>query len=248
MGNNLTKTVQNDFLKFCNKHKRRRVIKIDKSTIGDPIEFKHTCHVGNSESAIDQENALDEVEFMAMMSQITESLQKLPLQARQHSDHNNKFYSRKVVPNDGIYNKASEITHNRMPAIALRKRNTINKLKTDALPSSSMSISPDNHITNSLQKEKASAFSEKELPILQQTKTSHTQQSLKNEEEESLNVEQKRKAFIASSLIDQELKNGYNDFSTCLQNRIEAQVKKVARFRSTRRSSSTNNNRPALMI
>ncbi|KAI7907597.1 uncharacterized protein BX663DRAFT_5235 [Cokeromyces recurvatus] len=187
---------------------------------------------------------LDDEKFMAVMAQITEALQKVPHHTkRQYPNYNSKFYNRKIVPNDGNYYKRSEIADNSLPTTTTRKYN--NDFKTSSTLSTTSSFSTSFHedidLTNPLSDDFTDLFSEKELHVLQYTKSSHLQQLLKEEEdeEEILRMEERKRAFMVSSPLNYDIKNYYNDFSTCLQRRIEAQVKKVARSRSTKKAPSS---------
>ncbi|KAI9348390.1 hypothetical protein BD770DRAFT_395343 [Pilaira anomala] len=68
---------------------RRPRIRIDKTKIGIPTDFRHTYHVGNGSPLMEEfgdsismsqsASIVSDKDFMATMAQITDALQKLPL-------------------------------------------------------------------------------------------------------------------------------------------------------------------------
>ncbi|KAI8890920.1 hypothetical protein K501DRAFT_265425 [Backusella circina FSU 941] len=103
MGSGLSRVSQGEHShKRYKASTRRPPIKIDKNKIGIPTDFRHTYHVGNaspisekmlgnrSTGALKTSTALvSDTEFIETMAQITDALQKVPLEKYTHTHYSN---------------------------------------------------------------------------------------------------------------------------------------------------------------
>ncbi|RCI02945.1 hypothetical protein CU098_010183 [Rhizopus stolonifer] len=255
MGSSISKVNCGDITihKKYNRHSHRRpTIKIDKSQIGKPTDFRHTYHVGNNSPVTDEfldgatKKESANSDLLATMAQITDALQKFPLHTARHQYSPMKTcLVSPLLPTTtkiGVSHSDQQISRHRQrrPVPSLT---SLNKKKQSLETSTSMIISSAKLFDDGLMKN----LSEKEKNILHISKSSSAQTTqhspilkAKDEEEE---------------ISTMDVTGGYYDFSSCLQSRIDAQIIEIARARSKNkniRSPKTNNNlllgKPAIMI
>lgn len=234
---------------------RRHHVRIDKTKIGIPTDFRHTYHVGNN-SPIDE--SLDAVSinrpasvasdpnFEATMAQIADALQKLPLHA------SSAHYTPRVSPKKMSNSRSDQYIIPRRTFSLLGTKNVMPNIEL----SSSMIIQST--------KEKNFDLSEKESTSIELPKTPSIQ-SLQSDEEKSpplspsysLSEESEsspQKSFRESFLNVGSVGNVHG-FSSCLQSKIDAQIVELARVRSkhvknskTSKDDNLTLDKPTLMI
>ncbi|KAI8636176.1 hypothetical protein BD408DRAFT_487069, partial [Parasitella parasitica] len=217
---------------------RRPTVRIDKSKIGIPTDFRHTYHVGNSSpimdefadnaSAIEAASILTDSDFLATMAQITDALQKFPLPR----------------PTRQVYKKSPGVS----PLGTSQSDQQISRSPVALSKNTSLQEASDNNVGLEMsvsmtvigaKNDVLEHFSDKEKSVLQLTKSRSIQ-----------NIERPTGENGMTAL---DLTRGYYDFSSCLQSRIDAQIVELARARSKNKANRSprdnmGSNKPTIMI
>ncbi|OAD04300.1 hypothetical protein MUCCIDRAFT_108125 [Mucor lusitanicus CBS 277.49] len=247
MGSSISKVSCGDMSmhkKYLKSTHRRPTIRIDKSKIGIPTDFR----ASNNSPVMDEfadtasteaASILTDSDFLATMAQITDALQKFPLpkttrqtykKSPTHSDsriaplgtsQSDQQISRRPVTlskNTSLQDTAM-LTSGAMSPNAMKGTTSSSSSSLSAALETSASMIICRGDKNDLFKH----FSEKEKNVLQLTKSSSIQNMERFTNEGKMTT------------ID--LTGGYYDFSSCLQSRIDAQIVELARARSKNKAN-----------
>ncbi|KAK4519904.1 uncharacterized protein ATC70_010148 [Mucor velutinosus] len=244
--------------KYLKSTHRRPTIKIDKSKIGIPTDFRHTYHVGNNSPVMDEfadtasteaASILTDSDFLATMAQITDALQKFPLPKttrqpyKKSPTHSKSRISPLGTSQSDQQTSCRPVTLSKNTSLQDTAMLTSGSMSPTAIKSASsaaaLEVSTSMIMSSGDKNDLFKHFSEKEKNVLQLTKSSSIQ-----------NME---RFTNESKMATIDLTGGYYDFSSCLQSRIDAQIVELARARSKNKASrSPRNNmvfdKPSIMI
>ncbi|GAN07031.1 hypothetical protein MAM1_0145c06521 [Mucor ambiguus] len=246
MGSSISKVSCGDMSmhkKYLKSTHRRPTIRIDKSKIGIPTDFR-ACISSNNSPVMDEfadtasteaASILTDSDFLATMAQITDALQKFPLPktTRQPYKKGPTHSESRISP---LGTSQSDQQISRRP-VTLSKNTSLQD--TTMLTSGAMSPTATKSASSAAVLEVSTSmiigsgdkndlfkhFSEKEKNVLQLTKSSSIQ-----------NME---RFTNESKMTTIDLTGGYYDFSSCLQSRIDAQIVELARARSKNKANQS---------
>ncbi|CAO0799039.1 unnamed protein product [Mucor circinelloides] len=249
MGSSISKVSCGDMSmhkKYLKSTNRRPTIRIDKSKIGVPTDFR----ASNNSPVMDEfadtasteaASILTDSDFLATMAQITDALQKFPLPKSTRQPYTKSpTHSESRIPPLGTSQSDQQIS--RRP-VTLSKNTSLQDTAmwttgTAKSASPALEVSTSMMISGS-KDDLFKHFSEKEKNVLQLTK--------------SCSIQNMERLTNESKMTTIDLTGGYYDFSSCLQSRIDAQIVELARARSKNKASrSPRNNmvfdKPSIMI
>jgi hypothetical protein len=176
---------------------------------------------------------------MATMAQITDALQKFPLNATPRQPYSKSpLVSAKVAPTStkiGVSQSDHQIARRPVSLLLDEKKHATTPVQTSIEVSTSMIISSNHHQQHQIDNSMINSFSEKERNVLQISKSAqHINEhpmiktiDIQPHKEVSPILLKGKKGKTASDLT-----GGYYDFSSRLQSRIDAQIVELARARS----------------
>ncbi|KAL9553119.1 hypothetical protein MBANPS3_003427 [Mucor bainieri] len=240
MGSSISKVSCGDMSihkKYLKSTQRRPTIRIDKSKIGIPTDFRASIS-GNNSPVMDEftdtasteaASILTDSDFLATMAQITDALQKFPLPktTRQPYKKSPTHSKSRISP---LETSQSDQQISRRP-VTLSKNTSLQdtamltsgSMSPAAIKNAALEVSTSMVISSGDKNDLFKHFSEKEKNVLQLTKSSSIQ-----------NME---RFTNESKMTTIDLTGGYYDFSSCLQSRIDAQIVELARARSKNKAN-----------
>jgi hypothetical protein len=177
------------------------------------------------------------------MAQITDALQKFPLNTTPRQSYKSPIVSAKIARNNtkiGVSQSDHEIARRPVSLLMDEKKRTATPVQTSIEVSTSMIISSNHQIDQSTM---IKNFSEKERNILQISKSAQhiTDQERSHPTIKTIDVQPQEeispillnnKSTKKKEMTTSDLTGGYYDFSSRLQSRIDAQIVELARVRS----------------